>query len=183
MNRDRELRRLESLVLKMRNRVIELHNYNRIMKVLNSISEEKSFERVLKILSEGFKIDGCSLMILGAKGLETIAFYGSHQTVHQIAGKGALFFASMTLTDGKAQTMSTETGVLLSIPIKGIGTPLGVLNLYKNAELSCPESSLSPNLILGQASGFSETEQRLFTDIATQIGLTLERVLPDQAKA
>jgi hypothetical protein len=179
MDKDRELRRLEALILKMRNKVIELNNYNRIMKVLNSVSDDKSFEKILKILSEGFKIDGCSLMILGNKGLETIAFYGSHQTVQPLAGKGALFFVTAVLTDGKAQILSKETGVLLSIPImKGIGTPLGVLNLYRDSGLSSAESRLALNLIQGQGTGFSETEQRLFIDIATQIGMTLEKVLP-----
>lgn len=173
MDKNRELKRFESLIIKMRSRIIELHNYNRIMKILNSIPDMKSFERVLKILSEGFKVDGCSLMVLGAKSLETIAFYGGHDIVHHIVGKRALFFASTILTDVKAQTMNTETGVLLSLPIiKGKADPFGVLNLYKT-KLLTPNSEL---LTFPEAS-FPETDQRLLADITNQIGITLERFL------
>jgi len=164
MDRDRELRRLESLVIKMRERIVELHNYNKVMRLLNSISDDKSLEGVLKILTECFSIDGSSLMVKGENGLETIAFYGSHQPVQSLTGKGALFFASVTLTDGKTQAIKTEGGTLLSLPIihKRIGD-LGVLNLFRGYDLS-DES-------------FPETDKRLFADIANQIGVTLGRVL------
>ena len=164
MNKDRELRRFETLILRMRKRVVDLHNYNRVMKVLNSITDEKSFEGVLEVLSEGFKIDSSSLMVLREKRLETIAFYGEHPNMHYIAGKEALFFASTALTNGKAQTMKTETGVLLSLPItKSIGNVFGVLNLYKYSDLTDKI--------------FTEKDQRLFSDIASQIGVSLERVI------
>lgn len=168
MDKDRELKRFENLILKMRQKVIELHKYNRVMKFLNSISDDKSFEGLLKILGEIFMVDGCCLMVLGEKGLEITAFYGAHQTIHYIAGKGALFFASTALTDRKAQIMRTETGMLLCLPIiKRTGSPFGVLNLYRDS------------LLIDEA--FLEQDQKLFVDIANQIGVSLERVFLDQA--
>lgn len=164
MNQDKKLRRLEELIIKMRGRIIELHNYNRMMKILNSISEEKSFEKVLKVLSEGFKIDGCSLMVSGSNKLETVAFYGPHQTAHILTGKGTLSFSEKTLNDGRVRRMRTDEGILLSLPIiKGAGYSLGVLNLYRDSVFS--------------DDAFSETDQRLFTDIANQIGIAIERIL------
>ncbi|MEK6690093.1 MAG: GAF domain-containing protein [Nitrospirota bacterium] len=164
MNQYKQLRRLEDLIIKMRGRIIELHNYNRMMKILNSISDEKSFERVLKVLSEGFKIDGCSLMVFGGNKLETVAFYGSHQTAQILTGKGTLFFSDKTLKDVKVQRMRTNAGILLCLPIiKGVGYTLGVLNLYRNSVFS--------------DEAFSETDQRLFNDIANQIGVAIERIL------
>jgi len=92
MDRDKDLKRLEALIIKMRHRIIELRDYNRIMKLLNSISDLRYFEGVLKILCEGFKIDGSSLLVFRSNSLETIAFYGAHSTVYYLAGKGTLFF-------------------------------------------------------------------------------------------
>lgn len=176
MNKDRELKRLEELILKMRDRIIDLHKYNRVIKSLNSISDDKSFEAVLKILCEGFMVDGCSLMVLGRNGLETIAFNGTHQVFQILVGKGALFFASTTITDGRPQTMSTEMGVFLSLPIIK-GDPLGVLNLYRSkhqAHKSEPQTFLEVS--------FSERDQKIFFDIANQIGVSLERIFLGQNK-
>lgn len=169
MNNERlqkELKRFEALILRMRSRIIELHNCNRILSLLNSISGDRGFEEVLKLIAKGFKIDGCELSTLSEKGLETVALYGELPK-----GKMMSLIGLIALNDENSQIMKLESGSLLSLPVLKGEKPIGVLNLYKTNQL--PATTQQPEIT---EVGFSKMEQRLFKDIAIQIGVALERV-------